>query len=498
MKDSKRFKDFRNELNENEYREVLTGYPNRDIHTDGPMRYDAEMIGRVNAMLNAISRGTYLHPGEAFLKIKTRLNILMLDFPWTPYLWQDGGVGNVTLTVTRYGRVDGFDALTGAVRMDGKANTMDGFREFILSAEIERAEDGLFRVSASLSEREQGQMEESVEEETDVISEWREAGMEEVEGEDLQEDKIRYKRILTGVKTLSDSQAPFTVVVISPSDKVIMQKLVKGKNVLPATINTMISSDLKGKSWKAISIEGSGGVLNVLYPKDVMKESMEESWGGGFETSREAWARIAKQERAEAKRAREAKKAKEKASAKAKKTVKEGLVGNQQKLDVNKNKRLDSQDFKLLRAKKKPVKEEAEVVEEGKTAKIRRLQNRLGYKAANIRSGYTKDTPEAQASIKKMKGVVSKLSAEQEKTNQRRAEAKFPKHDPKIAKMDWDQRARVKGGSARAAAVQRAARMQKEEANLEFTTGLPLQVPNPGDNIADPTKKGKRLHKKAK
>lgn len=105
----------------------------------------------------------------------------------------------------------------------------------------------------------------------------------EVEGEDLQEDKIRYKRILTGVKTLSDSQAPFTVVVISPSDKVIMQKSVKGKNVLPATINTMISSDLKGKSWKAISIEGSrkgygrtGGVLNVLYPKDVMKESMEE------------------------------------------------------------------------------------------------------------------------------------------------------------------------------------------------------------------------------
>ena len=350
MKDSKRFKDFRNELNENEYREVLTGYPNRDIHTDGPMRYDAEMIGRVNAMLNAISRGTYLHPGEAFLKIKTRLNILMLDFPWTPYLWQDGGVGNVTLTVTRYGRVDGVDALTGAVRTDGKANTMDGFREFILSAEIERAEDGLFRVNAKLMSKQDVQVEESAQ-------------------------------------------------------------------------------------------------------------------------------------------------------------VDEELVGKQHKLDVNKNKRLDAQDFKMLRAKKKPVKEEAEVVEEGKTAKIRRLQNRLGYKAANIRSGYAKDTPEAQAKIKKLKSVASKLSAKQEKTNQRRAETQFPHSDPKIAKMDWDQRARVKGGSLRAIVKRdkpvrwynpKGRETQKEEANLEFTTGIPLQVPNPGDNIADPTKKGKRLHKKAK
>jgi len=39
------------------------------------------------------------------------------------------------------------------------------------------------------------------------------------------------------------------------------------------------------------------------------------------------------------------------------KVVKEALIGGQKKLDVNKNKRLDSQDFKLLRAKKKPVEE---------------------------------------------------------------------------------------------------------------------------------------------
>ena len=52
-------------------------------------------------------------------------------------------------------------------------------------------------------------------------------------------------------------------------------------------------------------------------------EVNEGSWGGGFETSREAWAKHMKQERLEAKRAREAKKAKEKAAAKAKKAVKE-------------------------------------------------------------------------------------------------------------------------------------------------------------------------------
>jgi hypothetical protein len=39
------------------------------------------------------------------------------------------------------------------------------------------------------------------------------------------------------------------------------------------------------------------------------------------------------------------------------KTVKEELIGGQKKLDVNKNKRLDSQDFAMLRSKKKPVKE---------------------------------------------------------------------------------------------------------------------------------------------
>lgn len=391
MSENKSFKQFRHALNENEYSEVLTGYPNRSAAPCGAIKFDSDMIARANGVLNAISRSTFSHPNDAFIKIKTRLNLLMLDFPWTPYLWQDGGTGITTLTVTRYGRVDGVDALTGAIRMDGKANTMDGFKEYVLTATTERGEDGLFRVSASLSEREQGQV--------------------------------------------------------------------------------------------------------------------EESWGGGFETSREAWAKLAKQERAEAKRAREAKKAKEKAAAKAakaKKTVKESLVGKQHKLDVNKNKRLDSQDFKLLRAKKK-VAEETETIDEGKTAKIRRLQNRLGYKAANIRSGYAKDTPEAQAKIKKLKGIASKLSAKQEKTNQRRAETQFPHSDPKVAKADWDQRARVRGGSLRAIVKRdkpvrwynpKGRETQKEYVIPEFTTGMALTEPDPASMPQAPVPKAHRKSKR--
>jgi hypothetical protein len=46
----------------------------------------------------------------------------------------------------------------------------------------------------------------------------------------------------------------------------------------------------------------------------------------------------------------------------SKKSVKEELVGGQKKLDVNKNKRLDAHDFALLRNKKKSVKEYTEMM----------------------------------------------------------------------------------------------------------------------------------------
>ena len=98
----------------------------------------------------------------------------------------------------------------------------------------------------------------------------------EMEGEDLQEGKIKFSRILQGVK---DMQGPFTIVVMKPTGPgALMQKKVPGRDALPAHINHMLANDLKGKAWKAIAIEGSsGGVLNVLFPKDVTKaESVEE------------------------------------------------------------------------------------------------------------------------------------------------------------------------------------------------------------------------------
>jgi hypothetical protein len=44
--------------------------------------------------------------------------------------------------------------------------------------------------------------------------------------------------------------------------------------------------------------------------------------------------------------------------------IDEALMGNQTKLDANKNGKLDAQDFKMLRAKKKGMKEEAEQIDE--------------------------------------------------------------------------------------------------------------------------------------
>lgn len=152
MSENKRFKAFRNTLTESEYKETLTGYPNRGIDTeDGPVNFGPQRMAQINAMLNAISRSTFQSPNEAFIKIKTRLNLLLLDFPWTPYLWQDGGTGPVTLTVTLFGRVDGVDGISGNIGpTNGKANPTAGLKEFTLLAFIEIAEDGLYRVNAKL------------------------------------------------------------------------------------------------------------------------------------------------------------------------------------------------------------------------------------------------------------------------------------------------------------------------------------------------------------
>jgi hypothetical protein len=190
--DTKRFKDFRNTLTESEYKETLTGYPNRGIPTSsGPINFGPEKLAHINAMLNAISRSTFFSPNEAFIRIKTRLNLLMLDFPWTPYLWggtgqvppaapgtPSGSLGVVPITVTLFGRVDGIDGDTGNVVTNGRANPTGGLQEFTLLASIEIAEDGLYRVNAKLMPKADVVVaEEGVEVDGDTIEEEKDNGL---------------------------------------------------------------------------------------------------------------------------------------------------------------------------------------------------------------------------------------------------------------------------------------------------------------------------------
>lgn len=89
----------------------------------------------------------------------------------------------------------------------------------------------------------------------------------------VSEGRIHFKRILQGV---DDAQGPFVVVVMKASGPgALMQKKVSTRAAIPAHVNYILG-ELKGKPWKAIAIENAkGGVVNVLFPKDVQLESVE-------------------------------------------------------------------------------------------------------------------------------------------------------------------------------------------------------------------------------
>jgi hypothetical protein len=171
MSEQKRFKQFRSELNESEYKETLTGYPNRGIDTDvGGVKHDADTIQKINGVLAALGRYTYQHTAEAMIKIRTRLNLFMIDFPWTPWMWQSNPTGTFTLNATLFGRVDGVDGMSGNIRFDGKANPNAGMKEFALVVTVEPAEDGFYRVNAKLQPQ-IAVMPEGVEHDGDTIEE---------------------------------------------------------------------------------------------------------------------------------------------------------------------------------------------------------------------------------------------------------------------------------------------------------------------------------------
>ena len=398
MSENKKFKEFRTQLNENEYSEVLTGYPNRSVAPCGAIKFDADMMNRANAMLNAISRSTFMHPNEAFIRIKTRLNLMMLDFPWTPYLWSDAGTGNVTVTVTRYGRVDGVDALTGAIRMDGKANSPDGFMEFILSVGIDIGEDGLYRVTPQLSRKEDVVVEEGVEvkEEAEQIDE---AG------------ERRLKRLM------------------GASYKAYIKRDDKKHSKMANLAGKLTHKIERNQARRAGASPEVAGQAN---PLDMKKGRVTRASNKRYSKKVAAVRKF--RNRASTMRAA------------ATAAMSEELVGKQHKLDVNKNKRLDSQDFAALRAKKKAVKE-------------------------------SQETPKIAAGKKRLAAAI--LAQKKEDEQKKKRENDFVRKFSAFAK-------RMNRSTG-----YKPTTMQKEN-YPEFSGGIPLMVPNPTDNIADQSNKGKK------
>jgi hypothetical protein len=402
MSEHKRFKAFRSELTESEYKETLTGYPNRGIPTSsGAIEFGPERLAQINAMLNAISRSTFFSPNEAFIRIKTRLNLLMLDFPWTPYLWQDGGTGPVTLTVTLFGRVDGIDGNTGNVVMNGKANPTAGLQEFTLLASIEMAEDGLYRVNAKLMPKADAVVaEEGVEVDGDTIEEENDNGLRTMfhhpKGKAVvnksgkvikiyRTERSARKHAITGKpvneETELDEMAQ-TPARQRDMEHKIQRHDVKAQRGYEAKMNKTGKAAERGRKQE----DKHDTAVRRLIARDTKEYESEKLYGRGgkivkgkSKPVKEAAEQIDELSKATkdayvAKRGSQlssmlsghtrGKQLTGKQQANAVKGIKqatgmsEELVGGQKKIDANKNGKLDAQDFKMLRAKKKPVKEE--------------------------------------------------------------------------------------------------------------------------------------------
>ena len=449
MKETKQFKAFRNTLNESEYKETLTGYPNRSLDTDvGAIKFNAQFIANANAMLNALSKYSYLNTTDALVKIRARLNVLLLDFPWTPRLWSgyaqvppaapgenSSVVGVFTLPLTRFGRVDGYDALTGGIRFDGRAGSQDGFQEFTLTVKVELGDDSMYRVIAFVSPKEEPVMaEEGVEVDGDTIDEMAQtpARVKEMQGKlDTAASKIRNK----------------------VGDQPAAKK--KYNSILSKDRNEFFAKKMYGKGGKVVKedaeqIDELSKKTLGSYIKKAAKDASERT---AETTSDEYAARDTPQQR---KKIRQRHQGIGKA---VKSLTNEELVGGQKKLDANKNKKLDSQDFKLLRSKKS-VKEEIEI-DEGIGGKIAKKAKRFG------------QTVSGKLGLRGRGEGGSKTLTAHIQTNMTPSE-----------KLSALKQNRINSKSV------------KEDVTTEFTTGLPIADPALGSNIADQSGKGTKRIKK--
>ena len=463
MHENKSFKSFRSTLNESEYSEVLTGYGNRSAHKDDAGLHHLQSAGAlagINAMLATISKGTYLNPNEAFLKMKVRLNVVQLDFPWKPGSW-DGGVGSFDIPVVQFGRVDGYDAQTGQIRFDGKANPTGGYTELNLHVEVELNADSLYTVSAKLSpavpvaeEVEVAEDYQTPDRAKEIRNKYKDAWLQgdtaarKVKSQDAAEKSSQTHIYYKGGK--KSKLAPLSQKKKGVNEdyqtlareREMERKLLKHDDAADRAYRTRMTkygkiadraSKAEDKHEKAISrlikrsekeyssprTYGRGGKLVKRGSRAEVKEEMEQideagaaklaRMGYAYDRARVGARGVLNPERKKQmgdayykqREKMEANKAKRVAAGtfdkgrelealhkkyeirRAKNTVKEALIGGQKKLDLNKNKRLDSHDFAMLRAKKKAMSEAKKPM-----IKIGLNPNKkIGYEVASIGAG---------------------------------------------------------------------------------------------------------------
>jgi hypothetical protein len=518
--ENKSFKAFRSTLNESEYSEVLTGYGNRSAHKDGAGLHHIHSAGAlngVNAMLSTISRGTYLDPNEALLKMKVRLNVVQLDFDWRPGMLLQG-VGSYDITIKQFGRVDGYDALTGQIRFDGKANPTGGYTELNLHIDVELNPDSLYVVNAKLApaapvvaeevQNEEAELDEmaqtyarerEMERKGDILKAKAQRAydrkmhsdnpraVKQAERDEKKHDAA-YDRLAK-----QDSKEFNSPKLYGKGGKIVKNKKTIRKNELGiveeteqidelskatkdayvakrgSQLSSMLSGHTRGKQLtgkqqanavkgikKAMGVSeeaeqideagqaklerlgkaydkariGSRGVSNPKRKKElgdayfsmrdkVLDKRKKRIESGTFDKEKELTARIAHNKKTYGKG--------DFGSLFGNKTVKEELVGGQKKLDVNKNKRLDAQDFALLRNKKKAVKEET--VEEAK--KFKAWTPRLDKLMANrdaVRSKPKKSILTQKVEGGKKIGAARPIADVKEEAN--KAKKPAPKADP--------------------------------------------------------------------
>jgi hypothetical protein len=286
-------------------------------------------MANINAMLSVISKTSSVDPMEAFNKIRCRLNIVMLDFDFNIFRNWDQGVGSFVVPVTRFGRVDGYDAMTGQVRFDGKANNPDGFKELSMVVTVDLDADSLYVVSAKLYAADELQT-------TDAVDSVK-------EGTGYSDEEVKSGKQRSG-RPHPEARFPGWKV----GKNMLTQKVKNGKKIGQAERKL-------GEDVEQVDEAGQAKLYRMRY-------SHGRAWRRGDKKKQDAMgiATYDKQKKEDAKdlnRTGSAFGMRVKRLAGNRKAMgysESTLIGKQKKLDVNKNKRLDAGDFKALRAKRKP------------------------------------------------------------------------------------------------------------------------------------------------